>query len=266
MVKHTLIAFAFLLSTNALSTQFASLEGSNERSQIQESQYKPEVHVISNSHVNRIVTPFVNPSLKMDSIGGVAYKQQENVIYLSTSKDNRNDIAAFITEKGDESYAIPVVLKPTLIGPQEVHVGTLTNASTGSALAQRFERSYPRDETIERVFHTLGQGELPDGYSLRNVAANYLPKCSQTGLTFDFYRGQLASGGDYVVTIGTVRNSSPRRIEFKENNCYAEGVVAVTSYPLTQLEPNELAEVFVMFYRDKPSVQPQRTRKSLIGG
>lgn len=263
MVKLMFTLSALVFSANALSTQFASL--AEDPAFKSSDAGKPEVHTISNSHVNRIVTPFVNPSLKMDSVGGVAYKQQENVIYLSTTKGNTNNIAAFITEKGDEGVAIPVVLKPMPVGPKQIQIGA-SNSFSGSAMAQRFERNYPRDETIERVLHELGKGELPVGYSLRGVSAKYLPKCAQNGLTFDFYRGQLASGGDYVVSIGTVRNSSKRVIEFKENNCRTSDVVAIASYPETELKPNQVSEVFVMFYRNKPSVEVKRARKSLIGG
>ncbi|GMQ49675.1 TraK domain-containing protein [Vibrio sp. 10N] len=264
MVRLMVTLTVLVFSANVLSTQFASMTDGLLPSTASDAN-KPEVHVISNSHVNRIVTPFVNPSLKMDSVGGVVYKQQDNVIYLSTGKGNRNDIAAFVTEKGDETVAIPVVLKPKAIGPQQIEIGS-THSFSSNAMAQRFERSYPRDQTIERVLNELGKGDLPEGYSLRGVSATYLPKCTQSGLIFDFYRGQLASGGDYVVSIGTVKNSSKSVIEFKENNCGSNDVIAVASYPKTVLKPNQVSEVFVMFYRNKPSVGVKRDRKSLIGG
>ena len=261
-----------LFSLNAVATQMAVLPnadaivaGQKANSSTETKQeWKPEVHVISNSHVNRIVTPFKSPSLKMDAVQGIAHQQVGNVLYLSTDASKRGDIAAFITEKGDESVAIPVVFKPTHIGPQEVIVGKLNMSS--SPIAQRFERSYPRDETIKRVLESLAHGTLPNGYELRGLDANYLPDCKQDGLTFDFFRGQLAAGGDYMVTIGTVENTSDGVVEFIENNCMGSGLVAVSSYPEVRLMPNQQTEVFVMFYRNKPVTAPQKQRRSLIGG
>lgn len=269
-MRTEIVLLSALFSMNALATQMATLPSAEEivsskqPGSEQSREWKPEVHVISNSHVNRIVTPFKAPSLKMDAVQGVAHQQAGNVLYLSTDKSKRGDIAAFITEKGDESMAIPVIFKPTPVGPQEVVIGQLTSQS--SPMAQRFERSFPRDETIRQVLETLAHGQMPSGYELRGLDATYLPTCNQEGLTFDFYRGQLAAGGDYMVTIGTVQNTSEQVVEFKENYCFGHGVVAVSSYPEVQLVPNQKTEVFVMFYRNKPVVAPQVQRRSLIGG
>lgn len=141
---------SLLVSGSVLATQMAVIETKDAQ------EHGPELHVISNSHVNRIVTPFSNPSLKMDSVGGVAYKQEGSVIYLSTTKDKNANIAAFVTEKNDESVAIPILLKPMSVGPQQITLAKGTS-SNGSQLARKFERSYPRNETIRRVLSALGK-------------------------------------------------------------------------------------------------------------
>lgn len=249
-----------LLSPVALATELALIPNTNN---VETSVKKePTMFVISNSHVNRIVTPFDNPSLKMDAVGGVQYQQHGNVLYLATKKDTRGAIAAFITEKGDESVVIPVVFKPMSVGPQQVEVGKVI--SGGSSMARKFERSNYRTDTITSVLSTLAKGQLPSGYQMQNVSSQYLPKCTQKGLNFDFYRGQLASGGDYVAMIGTIKNVSDSTIEFKENNCHHSNLIAVSSYPKNKLLPNEISEVFVMQYRDKPMVAPKSDRKSLL--
>lgn len=257
LFRKTGCVLSLLVSSSVFATQMATI-GTNESVE-----NGPELHVISNSHVNRIVTPFTNPSLKMDSVGGIAYKQEGSVIYLSTTKDKNANIAAFVTEKNDESFAIPILLKPMSVGPQQIHLAKNTS-NNGSQLARKFERSYPRNETIRRVLSALGKGDLPDGYTLGAINTKYLPECKQKGLSFDFYRGQLASGGDYVVTIGLVENVTKETIEFRENNCMAPNVVAVSSYPEVNLLPNEKTEVFVMYYRAKPVVTHKKSRTSLI--
>jgi conjugal transfer pilus assembly protein TraK len=257
-----LLTTMMLFSPIAIATQNAVITKTDTDVRSVHNENEPTMFVISNSHVNRIVTPFDNPSLKMDAVGGVQYQQHGNVLYMATKKDTRGSIAAFITEKGDESVVIPVVFKPMLVGPQQIEVGA--NVIGGSNIARKFERSNYRTDTITSVLSTLAKGHLPSGYQITNISSQYLPSCTQEGLTFDFYRGQLARGGDYVVMIGTVKNSSNEVVEFKENNCYADAQIAVSSYPKNRLLPNEVSEVFVMQYRDKPMIAPQSDRKSLL--
>ncbi|MEZ9900218.1 type-F conjugative transfer system secretin TraK [Vibrio breoganii] len=220
------------------------------------------VHVISSKHVNRIVTPFRSPSVKLDAVEGVSTKSVGNVLYLSTSSSQ--PIAGFITEAGDESAAIKVIFRPLAVAPQEVVLQG--NSTEGTALARRFERSSPRSDTIKNVMAALVRGDMPDGYQMKQVNAKYLPDCEQSGLTFNFYNGQFVSGGDYVVSIGVAENRSTETINFTENSCYKDGIVAVSAYPTTQLLPKEKTEVFVMFYRQKPVTSQQKSRRSLIGG
>lgn len=134
-MRMILCALTLLFPWTVLATQLADLSDSTQ---------KETTYVISNKHVNRIVTPFKNPSIKMDSVGSVAYKSRDNVLYVSTT--HNAPIAGFITESGDESAAIQVTFKPMAVGPQEVVLKG--NASNGSSLARRFERSSPRSATI----------------------------------------------------------------------------------------------------------------------
>lgn len=222
---------------------------------------KQEMVIISRDHVNRIVTPFQSPSLKLDSVQGVTFKQKGNVIYLSTSSDA--NIGGFITEKGDESTAMPVLFKPMPLPPQEILLSGASQ-STSTQAARQFEKSQPRIQTIAQIMTTLAQGNLPTGYSLQNPNGKYLPVCNQLGLQFDFHRGQFVQGAEYAVAIGTVTNTSGKVQEIRENNCFRDGVVSVSAFPYTKLYPNYKSEVFVMFYRNKPVHSQTKTRKSLI--
>ncbi|NGZ66613.1 hypothetical protein G6Z92_06385 [Vibrio aestuarianus subsp. cardii] len=221
------------------------------------------LYVISDNHVNRIVTPFSNPSIKLDNVGGVSYQAKDNVLYLATT--TKQNIAAFITENGDESAAIKVVLKPESVPPQEIVLNG-NNLANGSQLARTFERSNPRTKSITNIMAMLVKGDIPLGYQEKAVDVQYIPNCQQQGLVFDFYRGQHYSGGDYVVSIGTVENTSSQMIDFTENNCYEKGVVAVAAHPTLQLLPNERTEVFVMYHRNKPQSRQSSGRQSLLVG
>ncbi|GAM71770.1 incF plasmid conjugative transfer pilus assembly protein traK [Vibrio sp. JCM 19236] len=249
-------------STNALGSTATTGSSNGVASSSDGTQKQSPVYVISSKHVNRIVTPFKNPSVKLDAVEGVATKSVGNVLYISTS--STQPIAGFITESGDESAAIKVILRPLSVAPQEIVLKG--NSVEGSELARRFERSSPRSETIKSVMADLVRGDLPAGYQMKQVNAQYLPHCEQSGLTFNFYNGQFVSGGDYVVSIGVAENRSTQAVNFTENNCFKDGVVAVSAYPTTHLLPNEKTEVFVMFYRVKPTATQHKSRRSLIGG
>ncbi|GAD89953.1 conjugal transfer protein TraK [Vibrio halioticoli NBRC 102217] len=265
-IKHllilTLLPCVIPVSATELAVVPSTTNSNNQSNSAGNSEKQSAVHVISSKHVNRIVTPFKNPSVKLDAVEGVATKSQGNVLYLSTSSSQ--PIAGFITESGDESTSIKVIFRPMPVAPQEVILKGSTNE--GSELARRFERSNPRSETIKNVMGSLVRGELPNGYQMKKVNAQYLPSCKQSGLTFNFYNGQFVTGGDYVVSIGIAENRSTQAVNFTENSCYKDGVVAISAYPTTTLLPNEKTEVFVMFYRNKPVSTQQKTRRSLIGG
>lgn len=259
----TLLASLFLASAHATATEMAAMPSASgvasSASMAPKAEKTPEVHVVSNRHINRIVTPFKNPSLKMDMVQGTASQTKGNVLYFSTNGEDR--VAAFITEKGDESKSISVVFIPKPVPPQEIMLGD--SASFGAEVARNFERAYPRNTTISSVLNDLAMGNLPSGYTEQNLNALYFPDCRQEGLSFDFYRGQFFSGGDYVVTIGVMKNTSQEIVQFKENHCYREGVAGVSSWPNHVLAPNQSSEVLVMFYRQKP-VMKQTSRKSLL--
>lgn len=258
----TLLASLLAASTHAFASEMAvmpALGSSTQPVLSAKAEKAPEIYVVSNRHINRIVTPFKNPSLKMDKVQGTASQTKGNVLYFSTNGEDR--VAAFITEKGDESKAINMVLIPKPVPPQEIVLGD--SATFGAEVARNFERSYPRNKVISSVLNSLAVGQLPTGYTEQNLNALYFPECSQEGLQFDFHRGQFFSGGDYVVTVGVVENASSEVVEFKENNCYRDGVAGVSAWPNHTLVPNQRSEVFVMFYRQKP-VMKQTARKSLL--
>ncbi|NVP00683.1 type-F conjugative transfer system secretin TraK [Photobacterium damselae subsp. damselae] len=212
---------------------------------------------ISDSHINRIITPFKNPSLKMDSVEGVSYKVMDNVIYLSTNQIQ--PIGAFITEKGDELTSVKLTLIPSRLPPQEINLEEIANVFS-SVSARQFERSQPFIETIKDVFVSLANNNIPTGYSMGNPNGFYFPSCSQMGLTFDFGNGQFAEGGNYVVSIGIIENTSPMPIEFKEPNCLDKQnrITGIAAFPRVLLLPHQKTEVYVMMRKEEPDSSSKR--------
>ncbi|EOX3447460.1 type-F conjugative transfer system secretin TraK [Vibrio cholerae] len=259
MKKPLLIALSLAMSTPVFATKMAEIEAQSSPKHSNKAKAE-QLQVISSQHVNRIVTPFNNPSIKLDNVEGVSYKNLDNVLYLSTQHDT--NVGGWITEGGDESTAIRVLFKPMPVPPQEIVLEETANK--GSEIARRFEQSSPRTTSIVNVLSAIATGNLPSGYKQQEVNASYLPKCQQSGLTFEFYNGQFFSGGDYVVSIGTANNKTAQSIEFAENNCYQDGVVAVNAYPYNIVKPNSKVEVLVMYHRLKAADRREPKRQSLL--
>ncbi|HIF9538230.1 TPA: hypothetical protein ACX6S7_002484 [Photobacterium damselae] len=212
---------------------------------------------ISDTHINRIITPFKNPSLKMDSVEGISYKVMDNVIYISTNQIQ--PIGAFITEKGDELTSVKLTLIPSRLPPQEINLEEITNIFS-SLSARQFERSQPFIETIKDVFVSLANNDVPTGYSMGNPNGFYFPSCAQMGLSFDFGNGQFAEGGNYVVSIGIIKNTSPMPIEFKEPNCLDKQnrITGIAAFPRVLLQPNQKTEVYVMMRKEEQDSSSKR--------
>lgn len=269
MIKKNVLAIAltaFLCSNSTQATQFALIPESVDKTveTTVKTTVETELHIISNRHINRIVTPFSNPSIKMDNVSGVKTQANGNVLYLSTTNDN--PIAAFVTENGDETTAISVVFKPMPVPPKEV-VLSAGSASSGYALARRFESASPRTEMIMQVMAGISKGDLQHGYRIESTFnPDYAPNCNQMNVEFNFVNGQFISGGDYVIAVGIASNTSNNTINILENLCYQDGVVAVAVYPSLPLTAGDEAEVFVMYHRSKQAAQQRSApqRKSLI--
>lgn len=234
------------------NTKFNKQEHLNKRNQ--------QIQInISDKHINRIITPFKNPSLKMDSVENISYKLIDNVIYLSTS--NKQPIGLFVTEKGDELTSVKLLLVPRTIAPQEIVLDELTNVFS-SLSAKQFERSQPHVDKIKNVLTDLAKYNIPQGYSMGNANGYYMPACNQLGLTFNFHDGQHFDGGDYVVSVAVVKNESPIDIEIKETNCIDRRIVGIAAYPRVMLKPNSKTELFVMMRKEQ--IEAIQKRQSLV--
>ena len=222
---------------------------------------------IARSQPNRLLTPFKHPQvLSTDLQGGQGDNCGEacvrgSVLYVST--DQAKPVTAFITEKGREDIAISVTMIPERIAPRQVEfllpksvmeklsisdVGAVEGSSTQ---ARRWEQSQPYIDTIKESFKAIALGQVPQGYSLRNVrSSDKLPVCRQWGLNFTFRKGQVLEGHNLMVYVGVVRNVGSSPIEFNEMHCGGWNVAAVTSFPLKVLDKGDQTEVYVALKRE----------------
>lgn len=233
---------------------------------------------IAVNHPNRIVTPFRNPQVvsttltsgsKPGECGEICVR--DSVVYVST--DKTYPVTAFITEGGREDIALSVTMMPRQVPPREVKLTVpeevMDSLRAGSDVrgggeAAAWETSQPYVDTIRTAFRTIALGNVPQGYTLRDVRSrDPLPVCRHPGLEFDFANGQILEGHNLSVYVGVIRNVASTPVEFREQRCGGWRIAAVTSWPLKVLKPGQATEVYLAVKRedDKPALT---VRKPLI--
>lgn len=205
-----------------------------------------EIVSIAMGHMNRIVTPFDQPKAKTASSATIEI--DKNVVYVSTSSEE--PVTLFITDGVSQDQALSLTLIPQRIPPREVSlelpaVNSYVRASRERE-AEKWERSEPYLSVIQELFKSLALGQLPPGYQFAQKAEGQLPACRQTGLTFDFTRGQTVVGHSFIVHIGTATNYSQKNVEFVNETCGDWNIAAVSSFPLDVLGPSQKTEVYVV--------------------
>ncbi|MBX2808173.1 MAG: type-F conjugative transfer system secretin TraK [Cellvibrionaceae bacterium] len=226
-----------------------------------------EIVQVAVNHLNRIVTPYANPKIRTSS--PATTEIHGNVIYIGS--DNESPITLFIIDKDDEEQALSLTLIPRKIPPREIALslqgkqGSLVGA-TQTQLAKKWESAQPYVNTLENLFRTLALGQLPPGYQLQKQAMGSLPHCRQTGLRFEFSRGQTIVGHHLMVHIGLIHNTAPHPIEFIEDTCGDWDIAAVTAFPRHVLNPGEKTEVYVAQKRNYTREVEVKRPSLLMGG
>lgn len=235
---------------------------------------------ISREHPNRILTPFKNPQIVSTSLFTSKKKGEcgeacvrDGVIYITT--DSPSAVTAFITEKGHEDIAFSVTMVPQAIPPREVRftlpseIVERLNSRRGNAVsnarkAQAWEQSQPYVETIRQALRSVALGQVPNGYNMRKMrVTDPTPTCKHLGLDFDWSNGQLLEGYNLDIYVGVVKNVADSPVEFRNQNCGGWRTAAVTSWPLTVLEPGQESEVYVVVKRQE-DIPDEMVRKPLI--
>lgn len=229
-----------------------------------------EIAVVSIGHINRIVTPFETPEVWTASPASITTR--DNVLYLMP--ETETPVTMYITEAGDETVAVSLTLAPRRVPPRELRVTLDTGAMQGvpmrSARARNWERSQPYIDTIRMLFRELAVGDLPPGFTVREVRdGDYVPRCYRPteGIDYHFAPGQVVIGSEIEVLVGTAVNRGQGAVELQELWCADHAVAAVAYWPHVVLSPNEVTEVFVAIRKETEQARPTRTnRPSLLRG
>ena len=129
------------------------------------------------------------------------------------------------------------------------------------------EQVFYSDERTQRVVDLLtpvAQGDLPRGFSLSSdIPAHYKKPCA-----IPIYQntGQRLMGGNEVIDVVHVKNTSSKTFQMTEEKCLTDDVIAVGLYMKSYLQPGEDMEVYIV--RDKfyqREVQRTQRRPRLTG-
>lgn len=231
---------------------------------------------IAQGHMNRIVTPFHSPMVQTSSSAdAVKVSVDKNIVYVATGSPE--PVGLFIYAEQDPVSAISVTLVPSDIPPVSVDIA-LTDAKPlppGSnmdrkgdhAAARSWETQQPYIETLTHAFKDLAQGKIPDGYSLESIASwpSALPRCQPPGLVTS--PRQSLTGFNTQIIVALARNDSGRRLkpDLTGPGCAGLAIQAVTTWPVTVLEPGEKTELYISYRRPSEDANDS-LRPSLIGG
>ena len=138
--------------------------------------------VVSAGNVNRIVTPFNQPDIVTTSPDQFTVRQ--NVVYAAPAAGD--PLTLYITEKGDETRAISLILMPQVnVASREFRLvmagsGTAVPRGTGSVRqAAAWEQSQPFEVTLTDLMAGLAAGAVPQGYDLAMAAdPAAAPRCA----------------------------------------------------------------------------------------
>ena len=211
-----------------------------------------EIIRIAVNLTNRIVTPFQKPVVR--TVNDVLVTVEDGgVIYLSTSQE-KVPVSVFITEEGDESVAISLVLYPLDVPSREIQLTFPEALSRRLPRPEtvRWESSQPYIKTIRDLFREVALGNVPQGYAFETIdpAAHDVPKCAlPTALSIEF--AQTLVGGRMNVYVGKILNLGPRSIELRESACADMNVVAAAFWPNVFLEPGVSTEIYVLRRRSQ---------------
>ena len=224
--------------------------------------------LVSAGNVNRIVTPFNQPDIVTTSPDQFTVRQ--NVVYAAPAAGD--PLTLYITEKGDETRAISLILMPQVnVASREFRLvmtgsGTGVPRGTGSVRqAAAWEQSQPFEVTLTDLMAGLAAGAVPQGYDLAMAAdPAAAPRCAAPApFRIDFDQSQQLTGGQLEAWVGMVANAGGTAAELSETACATTPeVVAVAIWPSPRLQPGQLAEIYVV--RRVTAAAARQPRPSLL--
>ena len=213
-----------------------------------------EIIPVAMGHLNRIITPFDQPQVR--TVSAATTQIEGKVLYVAPADEN--PVTLYVTPGNNEELALSLTLAPRRIPPREIRLtldaehyrklGSLQRSVERSSAADGHS-SQDHVAALKQTFRALALMQTPRGFSLREPQTGESIRCTQPQL--NIATGQALEGRDWVVLVGTVRNTGLSALEIDERACAEENqeTVAVAAWPKVLLEPGEVSELYVMVRR-----------------
>jgi len=221
-----------------------------------------ELVEVAQNYYNRIVTPFANP--KVISVNPLDFRKEGNVLFIQPKQQQPVGIYILPQDSSEDQRAISLALVPKKIPPRTIELSWGKSASTSfvnhralSKKAEKWETSSNYEKTLLKVNALLAKGDMPPGYEIRSTNQAY--QCAFAGLTVTV--GQILEGSQFQVLVAKAVNNTRTGYMIVEESCYSEGVVAISTWPRTYLEPGEKTELYIVKKKtSRSSTTETRTR------
>jgi len=195
---------------------------------------------VSQSLVNRISTPFHNPTIMTN--GGATFQVIGQDVFIEMNSDQ--PIGVYIREDEAISNNSPVAsltLIPKGIPSQNVVI-VLDQSVRDRSAAQNVKLSSDYEDGLRASLSKAVLGDIPDGFSRSNSMNKTIAKIGPVMLR----PSKMYSGVDQNIFVYSAENTSGQVVELVEASFHYDGVRAVAFYPDIRLAPNQKTNVFIL--------------------
>lgn len=272
-----------------IASQRTTMPKANDLYQKAISMYKPSQHhkmkpmeskiiPVGQGVMNSIVTNYNMVAVKTSDKKSL-FEMDGGYLY-ATIKTNE-PVGLILFEEGVPESQVAVTLVPIAAPPAVVKLDVDVSSEMrrkSTAFQKKIreeiamenamnEQVFYSDERTQRMVDLLtpvAQGDLPRGFSLSSdIPAHYKKPCA-----IPIYQntGQRLMGGNEVIDVVHVKNTSNKTFQMTEEKCLTDDVIAVGLYMKSYLQPGEDMEVYIV--RDKfyqREVQRTQRRPRLTG-
>ncbi|WP_170113484.1 TraK domain-containing protein [Ahniella affigens] len=207
--------------------------------------------------VNRFVAPFKAIRIQHQSTATV--RKQGEVIYVSPT--DTTPFALYIEDQSDPRRTIGLLIRPHPdVPPVQVELSVPGYVAAAGPISRGKAPSHIL--ALRSLLRDLATGEIPPGYSLSAFEPDLYPapRCAVPGLAF--VPSQVVTGGEMMVVIARIENTSSGVLELDEASCADRDVAAIAMWPSALLPPSGSAEL--MFVYRTPALSGARARPSLV--
>ncbi len=224
---------------------------------------------VAQGRMNRFLTPFPDPVIKMSERADADVSRAGNIIYVLIN--SATPLSMFVMDRSDPEHAMSLTLVPSGVPPVQVTLhmnGWKPPSTTEVAYAPPSAQDVndPYVDALLQVMRSLALHQVPDGYSLlQQPPADLSPlRCRIAGVSVT--PAQWVVGHTIGAIVARVTNQTIDGVDLHESDCADPSVLAVAAWPRNHLEPGDQTELYVVLRRRPPPPSGSRRPSVLSQG